>query len=375
MGNSDRSKIFILAGERSGDLHGSNLIKSLLAKQPTLEVTCWGGDMMQEAGAKVSVHYNQLAFMGFWEVFKNLLTIRRLLKQCKEEILNLDPDLIVLIDYPGFNLKIAEFSKAQGIPVHYYIAPKAWAWNASRATKIARFVDKVYGILPFELNFFRSYGVNIEYVGNPLIDAIRTTEVSRSFSDKYNKEKTVAILPGSRYQEVTNMLGLMTTIMESRPDYTFLIAAVDNLPKELYEAAERLTNVELVYDATYDILRNSKAAIVTSGTATLETALLNCPQVVCYRTSPVTYAIAKRLVKIKYISLVNLIADKGVVRELIQHDFNEQELNSELSRLLNEEGYRAAMLDDYERVKEIVTDQSPSETTADQILHAIGATT
>ncbi|MEQ9299715.1 MAG: lipid-A-disaccharide synthase [Cyclobacteriaceae bacterium] len=373
MGNNDQSKIFMLAGERSGDLHGSNLIKSLLIRQPSLKVTCWGGDMMQEAGAKVTVHYNQLAFMGFWEVFKNLLTIRKLLKQCKEEILKYEPDLIVLIDYPGFNLKIAEFAKARGIPVHYYIAPKAWAWNASRATKIARFVDKVYGILPFEVDFFRSYGVNIEYVGNPLIDAIDATKASHSFSDKYNKEKTVAVLPGSRYQEVSNMLGLMTDIMEGRPDYTFLIAAVDNLPKELYETAERLSNVELVYDGTYDILRNSKAAIVTSGTATLETALLNCPQVVCYRTSPVTYAIAKRLIKIKYISLVNLIADKGVVRELIQHDFNEQELNAELSRLLDEEAYRAEMFEDYKRVKEIVTDQSASDTTAHEILMAISA--
>lgn len=328
---------------------------------------------MQEAGAQVSVHYNQLAFMGFWEVFKNLLTIRKLIKQCKEEILSYKPDLIVLIDYPGFNLKIAEFAKAQSIPVHYYIAPKAWAWNASRATKIARFVDKVYGILPFEVDFFRSYGVNIEYVGNPLIDAINATNASQTFSDKYNKETTVAVLPGSRYQEVSNMLGLMTAIMEGRPDYTFLIAAVDNLPKELYAAAERLSNVELVYDGTYDILRNSKGAIVTSGTATLETALLNCPQVVCYRTSPVTYAIAKRLIKIKHISLVNLIADKGVVRELIQDDFNKQELNNELSRLLDEEGYRTDMFEDYKRVKEIVTDQSASDTTASQILKAISA--
>lgn len=361
----------MLAGERSGDLHGSNLIKALFKKQPKLDIACWGGDMMQEAGAKVSVHYRQLAFMGFWEVFKNLLTIRKLLKLCKDEILDYKPDLIVLIDYAGFNLKIAEFAKSHNISVHYYIPPKAWAWNASRATKLARFVDKVYAILPFEIDFFRSYGVNVEYVGNPLIDAIESYKASETFSDKYDKNKTVAILPGSRFQEVNSMLGLMTSIMQSRPNYTFLIAAVDNLPNELYQDAGKLTNVELIYDGTYDILGNARAAIVTSGTATLETALLNCPQVVCYKTSPVTYAIAKSLVKIKFISLVNLIADKEIARELIQYDFNEEVLNTELTRLLDDETYRASMFDGYEEVRKRVTDQSASETTSSHILETL----
>lgn len=358
----------MLAGERSGDLHGSNLVKALMDREGDLEITCWGGDMMQQAGAKVSMHYNQLAFMGIWEVIKNLPTIRKLLRRCKAEILSYQPDLLLLIDYPGFNLKIAAFAHAHGIPVHYYIAPKAWAWNASRATKIAKYVNQVYAILPFEVDFFKQYGVNIQYVGNPLIDAIGGHIPDKAMADKYDKRMTVAVLPGSRYQEVDSMLGLMTDLIKRRTEYHFLIAAVDNLPHQLYQHAGALDNVDLVYDGTYDILSGARAAIVTSGTATLETALLECPQVVCYKTSPLTYAVAKLLVKLDFISLVNLIAGHGVVRELIQHDFNEDNLDRELNKLMDDEGYRSAMLDGYRQIKMLLTDQSASLTTANYIL-------
>jgi len=361
----------MVAGERSGDLHGSNLIKALLSQAPELEITCWGGDLMEEAGANVSVHYNKLAFMGIWEVIKNLGTIRKLLSQCKQELLAYKPDLIVLIDYPGFNLKIAEFAHKQSIPVHYYIAPKAWAWNASRAVKIKKYISKLYAILPFEVGFFESYNIDVEYVGNPLIDAIEDYHFDNSLIDNFDHERTVAVLPGSRYQEVNSMIGLMVDLISARSDHHFLIAAVDNLPNELYNKVESLKNAELIYDKTYDILSVSRAAIVTSGTATLETALLKCPQVVCYKTSPLTYAVGRLLVKVKFISLVNLIAGKEVVKELIQHDFNKDELSKELDKLLDDKVYRAQIIKGYDDISKKVTSKKASVTAAGRIIEAL----
>jgi lipid-A-disaccharide synthase len=370
--NQRNYKLFIIAGERSGDLHGSNLIYALRKKNPNIEIKAWGGGLMQSAGAEISMHYSKLAFMGFWEVFKNLFTIAKYLKQCKSEIQDFKPHAIVLIDYAGFNLKIAKFASQNKLKVFYYIPPKVWAWNASRANKLRESVHQVFAILPFEVPFFQSYGVNVQYVGNPLIDAINAYKPNHTFIDRYKSNTTIAILPGSRYQEVFHMINELSILVDTLPDYKFLVAGVDNLDKSLYDPISTKPNVELFFDSTYDILSASRAAIVTSGTATLETALFNIPQLVCYKTSVVTYAIAKRVINIKYISLVNLIADKSVVPELIQADFSSSILLQNLQNIVEETDDRTSQLVGYAEVKEKVTQVSASDATAEAILLDLG---
>lgn len=364
-------KYYIIAGEASGDLHGSNLMKALKQKDSNAEFRFWGGDLMAKQGGTLVKHYRDLAFMGFLEVAMNLRTILNNIKFCKEDIQNNKPDVLVLVDYPGFNLRIAKFAKELGIKVVYYISPQLWAWKEGRVEIIKKYVDEMMVILPFEEDFYKKHGVHSHFVGHPLLDAISTLEDISNESFKaqngLNKKEIIALLPGSRKQEVEKMLQIMLSVRPYFKEYQFVIAGAPSLPKEFYEKYVD-DNVHFVSNKTYDLLRCSKAALVTSGTATLETALLNIPEVVCYRGSKVSYAIAKRLVKnIRYISLVNLIMDREVVKELIQNDLNTNNLVEELKKILSTEK-RFEVFRDYELLREKLGGKGASDNAADVIL-------
>lgn len=362
-------KYYIIAGERSGDLHGSNLIKELRKIDHNSMIRCWGGDMMASAGADLVVHYRETSFMGFWEVVKNFRVIKRFLIKCKEDLLQWKPDVIIFIDYPGFNLRIAEFAKNNGFKTCYYISPKIWAWNQKRVHKIKRNIDKMYCILPFEKDFYKKYDYEVEYVGNPLTDSIKGYSYNEQLISSYAKSDNVniGILPGSRFQEVSNMLETMSSLFTKYPGINFHIAGVDNLPIELYRSYEKFQNVNLHINRTYDILKFVDGAIVTSGTATLETALFNVPQVVCYKTSAITYQIAKILIKIEYISLVNLVVDRPIVDELIQEDFNSEQLSLFIRDVETSSVRIAKIMRGYESVKNAVGNIKTSYITANSI--------
>jgi lipid-A-disaccharide synthase len=361
-------RYYIIAGERSGDLHGGNLIKALRRKDPNATIRAWGGEAMQEAGAELVVHYKEMAFMGFWEVFTNLTTIQKRIKQCKVDILAFKPDALILIDYAGFNMRISKYAKENGIPTHYYISPKIWAWNQKRAYKIKRSVDYMYVILPFEKAFYKKFDYEVDYVGNPLLDAIKDFEPHTDFKEHLTDKPIIAILPGSRKQEVLHMLGNLKAVVPYFKDYHFVVAGVSNLEPDLYSSVSNLENVSLVINQAYDLLHVATAALVTSGTATLETALFNVPQVVCYKTSGVSYAIAKRLIRVDFISLVNLILNKEAVRELIQQDFTIENLRTELAHLLPGEAKRAEVLKDYQKLKELMGNMDTSQNAANLIV-------
>lgn len=349
-------KYYIIAGEASGDLHGSNLIKAIQEKDRNAEFRFWGGDLMAKVASKEPVkHYRDLAFMGFLEVAKNLKTILNNIKFCKEDIKEYRPDVLILIDYPGFNLRIAEFAKKLGIKVVYYISPQLWAWKEGRVEQIKKFVDEMLVILPFEKDFYKKHQVDAHFVGHPLLDAISDLPPIDAGTFKkengLNNKEIIALLPGSREQEVSKMLQMMLSVRPYFEDYQFVIAGAPSLPKSFYEKFSD-ENVHFVSNKTYDLLRCSKAALVTSGTATLETALLNVPEVVCYKGSRISYEIGKRLIKnIKYISLVNLIMDREIVTELIQDELNTKNLVDELGRVL-EGDQRQQMLQNYRELRE-----------------------
>ncbi|MBL4745019.1 MAG: lipid-A-disaccharide synthase [Flavobacteriaceae bacterium] len=344
-------KYYIIAGEASGDLHGANLIKALKLKDTQADIKCWGGDLMEAAGATLVKHYKELAFMGFAEVLMNLRTIARNLKFCKTDILEFNPDVIIFIDYPGFNMRIAEFVKKQGYKTQYYISPQIWAWKEGRIKNIKRDVDEMYVILPFEKSFYENkHQFPVHFVGHPLIDAIadRTQVRLDEFQKEHglNDKPIIALLPGSRKQEITKMLSVMLKMADKFSDYQFVIAGAPSQAYDFYAPFINQDNVSFISNKTYDLLSVSYAAIVTSGTATLEAALFKLPEIVCYKTSWLSYQIGKRLIKLKFISLVNLIMDREVVTELIQDDFNENRLEIELNRILND-GTRSQMFEDY----------------------------
>ena len=363
-------KYFLVAGERSGDLHGSNLIKSLNEQDPQASFRGFGGDYMKDAGMQLLVHYNDMAFMGFLEVVKNLPAIFSFLKQCKEEILKFRPDALILIDYAGFNLRIARWAKQQGIKVFYYISPKVWAWNQKRALKIKASVDHMFVIMPFEQEFYARYDYKVDFVGNPLLDAIRSFEPDPEFLQQNTliDKPIIAVLPGSRKQEIENMLGYMLELIPSFRDFQFVVAGIENMPREFYSAALDFPEAKVVFDQTYQLLSHAKAALVTSGTATLETALFEVPQVVCYKTSWISYQIASRLIKVDYISLVNLIAGKEVVRELIQESLHLDNLRKELGEIVPGGKKRQSQLQEYKQLKAQIGEAKASETTAKLIL-------
>lgn len=361
-------RLYIIAGEASGDLHGSNLLKALYAQQPELECRVWGGDLMQQTGATLVKHYRDLAFMGFVEVIKNLRTILRNISFCKQDILAFKPDALVLIDYPGFNLRIAQWAKAKGIRVIYYISPQLWAWHASRAKAIKRDVDKLLVILPFEKAFFKGYGIDAEFVGHPLLDAIKDLP---NKALPHASKPTIALLPGSRKQEVSRILPVMLETTRAFPNHQFIVAGASSLPEGYYQDyLKNFPSVALEKGNTYGILQRSVAALVKSGTSTLETALLDVPQVVCYAGNPISYQIAKRLVKVKYISLVNLIVDRPLVRELIQHELTPENATAALLEILQSEKM-AEIKAGYAELRHELGDGGASERAAKMILDKV----
>ncbi len=366
-------KYYIIAGEASGDLHASNLMKALLLEDEHAEFRFWGGDLMQAVGGTLVKHYRALAFMGFAEVIMNLRTILGNIKMCKKDILNYKPDVIILVDYPGFNMRIAEFSKQKNIATHYYISPQIWAWKENRIKKIKRDVDQMYVILPFEKEFYeKKHNYPVHFVGHPLLDAIAdrkqiTPEQFRK-ENNLNEKPIIALLPGSRKQEITKMLAVMLQMVNKFPDHQFVIAGAPSQDLSFYKQFIKSENVAIVENKTYDLLSLSNAALVTSGTATLETALFKVPEVVCYKGNAISYQIGKRLVKnIKYISLVNLILDKETVTELIQDDFNEKRLENELFKILDHK-YREKIFDDYYDLEQKLGGKGASENTAKLII-------
>jgi lipid-A-disaccharide synthase len=349
-------KYYIISGEASGDLHGSNLIKQLYKTDPEADIRCWGGDLMQAAGATLVKHYRDLAFMGFAEVIKNLPAILRNIKFCKKDILSYQPDTLILVDYPGFNLRIAEWAKQNGFRVVYYISPQVWAWKESRVKKMKQHIDKMLCILPFEKAYYKSkWNWDVEYVGHPLVEVVEERQ-SMDHGPCTMDKKIIALLPGSRKQEIFKKLPIMLEAAKSFPDYQFVVAQAPALDDAFYApflAAHQ--NVSTVRNQTYDLLMKATAALVTSGTATLETALFGVPEVVCYKGSNISYQIAKRLIRIKYISLANLIMDKEVVKELIQNELTPKNLVRELTLLLTDERKKAALQKDYAALKELLS--------------------
>lgn len=362
-------KLYVIAGEASGDLHGANLVRALFKRaggQP-LQVRAWGGDRMQQAGAEVVKHYRELAFMGFTQVLLNLRTILANIRACKADILAFKPDALVLIDYPGFNLRMADFARQHGIKVYYYISPQLWAWKAGRVKIIRRAVDRMFVILPFEKEWYAKHGVEVEFVGHPLLDALAHEDFTWSDPGREDGRQLVALLPGSRVQEIERMLPAMLATVERFPGHRFMVAAAPAVPDEVYGRHMRDLPVHLVRDRTYALLKHARAALVTSGTATLETALIGTPEAVCYSGSSVNVWLAKRLIKVPYISLVNLIMGREVVRELIQRDMRPDALARELDRLLNDGPYRARMLADMAELREKLGGPGASQHVADHL--------
>jgi lipid-A-disaccharide synthase len=349
-------RFFLLAGEKSGDLHGGRLIKELKKQFPQAEFKAWGGEQMQQAGATITRHYSEIAVMGFLEVAKNLFNIRRWLKDCRKELDEYQPDCLILIDFAGFNLRVAAYAKKLGIPVYYFISPKVWAWNQSRAKKIVRLVDHMFVIMPFEEAFYQQYNFKVDYVGNPLYDAVQEFVPAEHLWQKHQlpepDKPVLALLPGSRVQELQRILPTMLQAVALAGEAVQpVIAGVPELPEELYAEA-RAMKVPIIYNDTYNLLHNAQAALVTSGTATLETALLKVPQVVAYKTSAVTAAIVKQVIKVPYISLVNLLAEQEVVKELIQQHCTPEALWLNVQPLLTATAEREQMLSEYNQLSE-----------------------
>lgn len=349
-------KYYIIAGEASGDLHGANLIASLKKKDSRAKIRAWGGNLMKKQGATLVKHYRDLAFMGFVEVLLHLRTILRNLRFCKRDIMRFKPDAIILIDYPGFNMKIAKFAHKHGIKVYYYISPQVWAWKKRRVHTIKEVVDKMLVILPFEKDFYDEYRVDAHFVGHPLLDELsKVRYINKNNFVRQNKlnskKEIIALLPGSRKQEVGRMLEVMLKVVDKFPEYQFVIGCAPSLPEEYYKSLIGNENVQLVFNKTYQLLQVASAALVTSGTATLETALFYVPEVVCYKGNKISYLIAKNLIKVKYISLVNLIMDKPVVKELIQNDLTPENVETELKQLLTNHKVQRQLLDDYEDLR------------------------
>ena len=364
-------KYYIIAGETSGDLHGANLIKALKIEDPKAEFKIVGGNQMQEAtGQTALIHTSQMAFMGFVEVLKNLKTISKNLKAVKEDILAYQPDTVILIDFPGFNMKIASFAKKQDIKVCYYISPKIWAWNQGRVHKIKKVVDHMFCILPFEVDFYKRFGMNVDYVGNPLLDAISTYQFNPNFRRDNNLPDApiIALLPGSRKMEIEEILPEMVDLSFSFPKHQLVIAGAPNFDKAYYQQYIGDLDIPVVFDQTYDLLKNAEAAVVTSGTATLETGILRIPQVVVYKANPISVWIARKLIKVKFISLVNLINNYLSVIELIQENCTASDIKDEIGKILMESEHRESILENYDVLAQKLGTPGASERTAKLIV-------
>ena len=362
-------KYYIIAGEASGDLHASNLMKELALLDPLAQFRCWGGDLMQAAGGTLVKHYSSLAFMGFTEVLLNLRTILKNLEFCKKDLAAFDPDVVILVDYPGFNLRVAKFAHQTGVKVFYYISPQIWAWKQSRVKEIRKYVDKMFVILPFEKEFYAKHGMEVDFVGHPLHDALAGDQSLADAGDFKAKHQltelpVIALLPGSRKQEIERVLPVMLSVIPGFKDFQFVVAGVSSVGEGFYDKFIMDHKVKIVFDHTRQLLRNSQAALVTSGTATLETAMLGIPEVVCYKGGQMSYLIARQLIKVPYISLVNLIAGREVVKELIQDELNTLALSRELTRILpGQEGHNR-MLTEYAALNQMLGDEFASQKTA-----------
>ncbi len=374
-------KFFIVAGEASGDLHGANLVKSIKKLRPNATFLGWGGDLMEAEGVEIKKHYKELAFMGFLEVIMNIRTILKNIKLCKQQMIEEKPDAVIFIDYPGFNLRMTKFAKKNNLTTLYYISPTVWAWKEKRIETIKEFVDRLFVILPFEKKFYEDRGCEVDFVGHPLIDAVANFKENKAlsqyeFTKKYNlpNKKIIALLPGSRKQEIKKKLPIMLAVAKDYPQFQFIIGGAPGLDKEYYDAVLGDSKMKIIYNDTYNLLNNSFAGLVTSGTATLETALFHVPQVVCYQTSKISYAIAKRLVNITYISLVNLILNKEVVKELIQNELNVVNLKLEFDKII-QESTRAKMLLAYNNLDELCGGIGASDNTAKGMIRVVEAKT
>lgn len=361
-------KIYIIAGEASGDLHASNLVKEIKKLSPGVSFRGWGGEKMKEAGVELVKHYSETAFMGFVEVIANLRTIMNLLGFCKKDILQYKPDAVILVDYPGFNLRMAEFCKKENIKVIYYISPQVWAWHQSRVHKIKKIVDKMLVILPFEKEFYEKFRYDVTFVGHPLLDAMNELQTDDQWLDDYKISKPViAIAPGSRRQEITTMLPVMAEAARKFPEYQPVIAGAPSVPVEFYKSIAG-SDAIILPQKFYSLLRHAKAAMVTSGTATLETALFNVPQVVCYKGNVVSYLIARRLVKVNFISLVNLVLEKEAVKEIIQNELSIANLVKELKKILDDETVRQKTFSDYDELRKRLGENGASQRAAKEVI-------
>jgi lipid-A-disaccharide synthase len=349
-------RYYIIAGEASGDMHAASLMQEIRKNDPGAVFRCWGGNLMQTAGGELVKHYRDLAYMGFVEVAMNIRAIMKNIMFCKEDILQFRPDALILIDYPGFNLRIAEFAHRNGLKVIYYISPQVWAWKKSRVYGIRENVDKMLVILPFEKEFYRKYDYEVEFVGHPLLDAVNRPSVYKDAAafraaQQLSARPIIALLPGSRKQEIKRMLHVMASLADKFRDYEFVIAGAPSIDLSFYREISGTDKLKILFGQTHELLRQAHAALVTSGTATLETALFGVPQVVCYSGSAISYAIARRIVDVKFISLVNLVMDRQVVTELIQGDFNPENLEKELSLVLDESN-RSHIKSEYNLLRE-----------------------
>ena len=367
-------RYYIIAGEASGDLHGSNLIYELKKKDASADIRCWGGDKMQAAGATLVKHYKELAFMGFLEVIKNLRTILKNIRFCKEDILQYKPSALILIDYPGFNLRIAKWAKQQGMTVIYYISPQVWAWKENRVKLIKECIDKMLVILPFEKEFYKRWNYEVEYVGHPLVEVVeefmKTEQEAENKKQETRNTNIIALLPGSRQQEILKKLPIMLEVAKHFPDHQFVVAKAPGLDESFYAGLlAPYNNVSSVKDKTYELLMRSKAALVTSGTATLETALFGVPEIICYKGGAISYQIAKRLIKIKFIGLVNLIMNKEVVKELIQDELTVENLRYELNELLNNPSKQKQVKEDYTALKNLLSKGGHASANAVSIIY------
>lgn len=361
-------RFFLVAGEPSGDFHGGLLVKALLKEQPDAIFEAWGGDNMQAAGVSLKKHVRELAFMGVGAVLKNLRQIFKNFTICQENISAFKPDAIILIDYSGFNLRMARWAKSNGYKVFYYISPQVWASRASRVKQIADYTDRLFSILPFEQDFYAARGIEITYVGHPLLDVIPEN------INKPNSKPIIALLPGSRRQEVSKLLQVMLSVLPQYPDYDFELAVAPNLPLSFYQAIMNglpdANRLKLVQQDTYSVLRRAKAALVCSGTATLETALHGVPQVVCYKTDTLFYEIAKRVVKVPFIAIINLIMGKKIVEELIQNDCNTERLKKELDLILHPE-VATRIQADYKALRQKLGNSGATERAAKEMIERL----
>ena len=354
-------KYFVIAGERSGDLHAAKLVEEIIQIDSESEIFAWGGDHLADSGANLLRHYKEFSVMGLSQVIKKLFVLKRIFNECKKQIIASKAERIILVDFPGFNLRIAKFAKNRNLDVYYYIPPKLWAWGAWRLATLKKYVDEVVVIFPFEVDWYKKRGVRAEYFGNPSVEMIEDRPKSDHQEDN---QTTIALFPGSREQELKSSIPIFEEFIAMDNAENFNVAGVSNVSSDIYEPLKRFENVEIVYDSSISTLRNSKAAIVTSGTATLETALVGVPQIVCYRTSLLTYLAAKYLLNVKYISLVNILLKRELVCELLQSEFNAKRLSAELSRVLNDTG---TILSGYAELKSLLSGKNPSVRIAQHI--------